>query len=261
MLAMNEVIAILSFAVLATLVVTASRLGTTSLFVISVTFILLSNITIRIPIRVFGVEFPWALIVYSLVYFTTNLVVEFRGKNTAYRLATTNVAVQILLWGYIWASLAITPTQNGFDSYSSMNQLLGTTKQISVAALLASIGPFLGILTYSRLRQKWEEYSVKYSNSPGRLGKFIRNRMTAIVVTNKISTFVGQIVNTVLFFAIANVDYHMDKSAIIAVILSSCVVKMVIAVADIPFLILAVTLLTSRGASQLPKDLVTESSH
>ena len=85
--------------------------------------------------------------------------------------------------------------------------------------------------------------------------------MTAIVVTNKISTFVGQIVNTVLFFAIANVDYHMDKSAIIAVILSSCVVKMVIAVADIPFLILAVTLLTSRGASQLPKDLVTESSH
>jgi uncharacterized integral membrane protein (TIGR00697 family) len=247
---MNEVVTILSFVILATLVVTASRLGTTSLFVLSVTFILLSNITIGIPIRVFGIEFPWALIVYSLVYFITNLVCEFRGKTTAYQLAITNVTVQIVFWGYIWASLALTPVENAKGVFTAMNLLLGATPQVSVAALLASVGPFVGIFMYSQLRKKWQTLALKYEGNSTPTGRVVKEKMLAIIVINKLSTFIGQIVNTVVFFAVADLNWHTDISALTHVVMSSVAVKIVIAIADVPFLILAIKFLSLRESSR-----------
>ena len=257
---MNEVVTVLSFAVLAMLVVTAARIGTISLFVLSATYIFLSNITIGMPIRVFGVEFPWAIIVYSLVYFIVNLTCEFHGEGAAYRLAATNVCVQVILWGYVWASLIITPASSGIHSYNAMNQLFGTTKQISVAALLASVGPFLGIFIYSWLRRRWEALAVKYENSSGPAARIFKHRMLAIVIRNKVSTFAGQIVNTIVFFTVASFNSHTETSLIISVIVSSCIVKMIVAIADVPFLILAANLLTFKTASKSSSDVALSSA-
>lgn len=110
---MNELTAAVSFFALASLVVAAARLGHTALFVLSVTFILLSNITVQMPVTVFGMEISWAIIIYSMVYFITDLLCEYHGRRMGYRLAATNLAVQIILWAYVWASLQVTPVESG----------------------------------------------------------------------------------------------------------------------------------------------------
>jgi uncharacterized PurR-regulated membrane protein YhhQ (DUF165 family) len=169
------------------------------------------------------------------------------------------VGAQILLWGYIWSSLALTPVQSGKDGYIAMNKLLGTSKQISVAALLASVGPFLGIFVYSWLRQKWDAHAVKFNSSSSAAGSFFKSTTLGIVSINKLSTFAGQIVNTVVFFAVSNFNSQTDTSVIISIIVSSCVVKCVIAIADIPFLIIAVNLMAAQRQLKASSDVVTES--
>lgn len=196
---MNEISAILSFIGLALVVLVAAKLGKTALFVLSSTFIIVSNITVQMPVNVFGMEISWAIIIYSLVYFITDILCEYHGKANGYRLAATNLAVQIILWAYVWASLQVTPVSSGQEVYLTMEKLFGTTAQITFAALVASAGPFLDIYVFSWIRQKWDSEAGKHVDENTYLANLFRNRVLSLVARNKLSTFVGQILNTAIF--------------------------------------------------------------
>jgi queuosine precursor transporter len=234
---MNELIAVLSFIGFAIAVVVAARLGKTALFVLSATFIIISNVTVQMPVAVFGMEISWAIIIYSLIYFITDILCEYHGKTTGYRLAATNLAVQLILWAYVFLSLQVTPVESGKAMYGTMEKLFGTTAQVTFAAIVASAGPFLDIFVFSWIRQKWDVVAQRHIDGKTALALLFNNRVLALVARNKLSTLAGQIVNTVLFFSLALFDTGIPTGTLVSIIVSASAIKVLIALADIPFLI------------------------
>lgn len=218
---MNEAIAIGSFVVLVLLVMAAARLGKTYLFILSTAFILVSNITVQIPVNVFGATISWAVIVYSMIYLITDILSECYKRATAYKLAACNLAVQVLLWSYVWSSLQVEPTAGGDRSFATMRDLFSTTARITFAAIIASAGAFLDIWVYEWLMKRKQTGFI-----------------SRLWVRNNLSTWLGQSLNTVIFFVLALYG-EVETRTLVSIILTAVLVKIVIAACDTPFLYLA----------------------
>lgn len=222
----NLLVAGVSFGLFVLVVLAAARLGRVYLFGLSIAFILVSNITVQMAVEIVpGVEISWAIIIYSLVYLITDLVIEFYGRSAAYWLAATNLAVQLLLWTYVWLSLQVVPASSGTSTqvYETMRLLFGTTSQITIAAVLASVGPFLDITTTSLIRNYLKHRKI--------VGGTIAN----LILRAKLSTFIGEVINTVVFFSIALMGTGLPWSSRVSIIVSATVAKWVISAADAPF--------------------------
>lgn len=236
---MNELVAIGSFCLFAGAVIVAARLGKTALFVLSSTFIIVSNFTVQMPIRVFGVEISWAIIIYSLVYLITDILCEYHGKQNGYRLAGTNLVVQIIVWAYVFMSLKVMPQESGKAAYETVERLFGTTAQVTFAAIVAAAGPFLDIYVFSWIRQKWDTIAAQHIHRGGLYSLSLRNKVLALIARNKLSTFAGQVLNTILFFSIALLNTGVPAKTVGSIIVSASAVKIAFAIADIPFLVIA----------------------
>ena len=216
---MNEIIALSTFALLCFAVAYASQLGLKHLYVLSVFIILSSNVTVGIQVDMFGVAVSLGIIIYSIIYLVTDVVSEFYEENEAYKLALTNVVVQVMFWIYIFLSLNTTPS-GGQEAYQSMEGLFSTTARITVAALVASLGAFADIWFYEWLLGKARKKSDK-RDAPN------------LWFRNLASTFLGQSINTALFFTIALYGVVPD---LLSIILSAIAIKWAIAILDTPFL-------------------------
>lgn len=224
----NFLVAVASFVLFLGVVLAAARAGKPYLFGLSVTFILISNITVQMNVEIFpSVTISWAIIIYSLVYLITDFVIEFYGRPTAYRLAAVNLGVQYLLWLYVWLSLMVTPhaAGNSAQVYSTMQALFGTTTQVSIAASIAALGPFADIFVTGRLREYLQTR------------RLFANDILNLVARTKLSTFIGEFVNTLLFFGIVLIGTGTDMRAVISIIASATAVKWAIALLDAPFLV------------------------
>lgn len=230
----NELVAITSFLVLGALVLAAGKLGKTALFVLSATFIAVSNITVQITVPVFGLTISWAIIVYSMVYLITDILCEYYGKAVAYRLAATNLAVQFILWGYVYLSSFVEPSSTPANEsmFEVMRKMFGTSSQVSLAALLASLGPFLDITIFGVIKKWWTNRTL--SRAAGRESSWIR--LLHVIIRNKLSTLVGQCVNTIVFFTIALLGAELTTQQLVSVIASACLVKIIVAIMDVPLL-------------------------
>ncbi|MDY6945741.1 MAG: queuosine precursor transporter, partial [Pseudomonadota bacterium] len=223
----NLLIGLAIFFVFVLVSLAAARAGKVYLFATSITFILISNITVQMSVELLpGVVISWAVIIYSLVYLVTDFVIEFYGRSEAYRLAVVNLVVQYVLWLYVWLSLMVHPAPLGDSDavYTTMKSLFGTTTQISVAATIAAVGPFADILITDRFR----EYL--------KTRRLFRHEILNIVARAKLSTLIGEFINTVLFFSIALMGTGLDAGSLASIILSATAVKWAIAALDAPFL-------------------------
>ncbi len=215
---MNELLAVGSFVLLGIAILVAARLGQMYLFVLSAFIIVATNVTVGIQVDVFGFSISWAVIIYSLIYLITDILSEFYEKFTAYKLAASNVVVQILFWVYLFISTLVVPSA-GADAFESMQTLFATTPRVTVAALVASAGAFVDIWFYEWLRdrfRKGEDEVAPY-----------------LWLRNNLSTWIGQSVNTALFFTIALYGVLPNLGSII---ISAIIIKVAIAVLDTPIL-------------------------
>lgn len=215
---MNEVVVIATFTLLCLAVAVATRWGLKQLYILSAFIILASNVTVGIQIDVFGVAISLGVIIYSIVYLVTDVVSEFFERNEAYKLAATNVVVQVVFWIYVFMSIQTTPS-GGQEAYDAMGSLFSSTARITIAALVASLGAFADIAVYEWMLRK-----------AGREGDRYAPKMW---LRNILSTFFGQSINTAIFFTIALYGVVPNLGSII---LSAIFIKWAIALLDTPFL-------------------------
>ena len=216
---MNELIAITTFTLLCFAVACAARFGLKQLYVLSVFIILASNVTVGIQVNVFGVAVSLGVIIYSIIYLVTDVVSEFFEENEAYKLAFTNVIVQIMFWIYIFLSVN-TVHSGGEEAFKAMETLFSTSARITVAALVASLGAFGDIWFYEWLLRKARKKSDN-------------NRTSKLWLRNIASTFFGQSINTAIFFTIA---LYGKVPNLASIIISAIAIKWAIALLDTPFL-------------------------
>lgn len=215
---MNELLALSTFILLCLAVASAAKLGLKQLYVMSVFIILASNVTVGIQVDLFGVAVSLGVIIYSIIYLVTDIVSEFHERYEAYKLAATNVLVQVAFWIYILLSINSTPS-GGQEAYSALETLFSSTARITLAALVASLGAFIDIFFYEWMLKKAAVAETQYAPR-----MWLRNIM---------STFIGQSVNTALFFTIALYGVVPNLTSII---ISAIAIKWAIAVLDTPFL-------------------------
>lgn len=215
---MNEIVAISTFALLCFTVASATRFGLKQLYVMSIFIIIASNVTVGIQVDIFGIPVSLGVIIYSIIYLLTDIISEFHEENEAYKLAITNLSVQIAFMIYIYISLKVTPS-GGETSYNAMSSLFSTTSRITIAAIVASLGAFVDIYFYEWLLKR----SSKNKNGYPR----------KMWLRNVLSTFLGQSINTAIFFTIAL--YGVIPN-LIAVVISAIAIKWAIACLDTPFL-------------------------
>lgn len=224
---MNLIVALISFAALLLLVLLAARGGKPYLFAASVAFIIMSNITVQMNTEIVpGVVISWAIIIYSMVYLVTDFVIEFYGRSAAYRLAALNLGVQYVLWGYVWLSLMANPitTDASPQVYQTMRSLFGTSTQVTIAATIAALGPFSDIFATARLREFLKSRQI------------FQNDALNVLVRAKLSTLIGEFVNTLLFFGIILVGSGVDSYTLASIVISATLVKWAISMLDAPFL-------------------------
>jgi queuosine precursor transporter len=223
----NLLVACAVFVVFVLVVLWAARAGKSYLFALSVTFILISNITVQMSVELLpGTVISWAIIIYSLVYLITDFVIEFYGRAEAYRLAAANLLAQYVLWGYVWLSLMVEPAAAAASVavYGTMKSLFGTTTQITIAASVAALGPFADIFVTGRVREYLKRHLL------------FRHEVLNLIARAKLSTLIGELINTVLFFSIALFGTGVEMHALVSIVLSATIVKWIIAALDAPFL-------------------------
>ncbi len=220
----NEAFALVSFLIFMVLVLIATRMGKMYLFILSTSFILLSNITIQIPVRVVTLPITWAVIIYSPIYLITDILNEFYDRTQAYKLAACNLIVQLFLWGYVYLSLQVTPLPEGTAAYKTMNDLFASTARITFAAMIAALGPFVDIFIYQRIQER----------AMARGGW-----LSKLWLRNNLSTWVGQTSNTFVFFVVAFYGQFQQEGLLLSIIATALVVKLAMAVGNTPFIYLA----------------------
>ena len=215
---MNELVAVSTFVLLCISIGIATWWGLKQLYVLSVFTILASNVTVGIQADLFGVSVSLGVIIYSIIYLVTDVVSEFYKRNEAYKLALTNVLVQIGFFIYIFISTNVIPS-GGQTAYDAMNALFSSTARITVAAIVASLGAFVDIYFYEWMLKKASIQGKRYAPK--------------MWLRNILSTFFGQSVNTALFFTIA---LYGVVPNLISIIISAIAIKWAIAILDTPFL-------------------------
>lgn len=218
----NELGAIVTFFMLALGVVIFFRLGRHYLFAYSAFIIVASNATVSITVSLVGFSVSLGVIIYSIVYLITDCLSEFGEKNAAYKLAVSNLLVQVIFWVYILMVLQSQPDTDGStETFGHLTSLYSTTPQITLAALVASLGAFLDIWVYQRIKRYSEKNKV----------------LKSLALRNNASTFIGQAVNTALFFGIALYGV-VDMGQMVSIIAAAVAVKWIISLLDTPFLYL-----------------------
>jgi len=217
---LDETLAIVSFILGGMAVLFCAHFGKKYLFALSTFIIVATNATVGIQVELFGFSVSWGVILYSLIYIITDILSEFDEKNSAYQLAITNVAIQIIFWSYIFLTLPLKNVQTG-ETFNALSQLYSVTPRITIAAIIASLGAFVDVWIYQKIR----EWAIKRESSLG-----------SLVIRNNISTFIGQTVNTVLFFGIA---LYGVVPNIVDIILGAVFFKWIIALLDTGIILLA----------------------
>ena len=216
----NETIAVVTFLGLGFSILIFLRLGRPFLFAFSSFIIVASNATVGIEAVVFGIPVSLGVIIYSLIYLITDILSETYEKNAAYKLAISNLLVQVLFWAYIFINIPVS-VSFGQEVHENMVNLYSATPRITVAALVASLGAFADIWIYETVHRVFRDRT---------------DFLGTLWFRNNLSTIIGQSINTTLFFGIALYGVLPNLPIII---LGAIGIKVAIALFDTPFLYLA----------------------
>jgi queuosine precursor transporter len=221
----NELLWILLLLVTFLLQILAYRLfGKTGLYIWIAMAVILANIQVMKTIGIFGLVTAMGNILYSTTFLTTDIISENYGKKEAQKavwigffiLVTTTIVMQISLRFIAHESDALSP---------ALQQIFGLLPRIAIASLIAYLT--------SQLHDVWAFNFWKKLYK----GKYLWLR-------NNLSTMTSQLIDNILFTWIAFVGLFglfgwnqvFGWSIIIQIFLVSYVMKVIVAIADTPFI-------------------------
>lgn len=217
---MNEILwIVMLIANFGAILVVYRLFGTIGLFVWMPIATITANIQVLKTIEIFGLTATLGNIVYASSFLVTDIFSELYGKQKA-RLAVLSGFVAIIaVTGLTNLALVFEPAESDFvqESLEVVFGFLPRVAGASVAAYLVS--QFHDVWAYALLRRL----------IPSRRFLWIRNNL---------STMVSQLIDSVVFTALAFWGVF-ELSIFLEILLTTYVLKFVVAAADTPFLYLA----------------------
>ncbi|WP_153730603.1 queuosine precursor transporter [Sporosarcina obsidiansis] len=189
---------------------------------IFVGLLILSNI-LAIKLVSFGswIVLPAAAIVYVCTYPILDVLTETYGKEAARQTVLTGLIAQLISIFFIWLAIHL-PAAPFYEDQEAFQTIFSAGFRVTLASLIAYIvSQNLDVTIFHKLKEKHGEKKL-----------WIRNNA---------STMASQLVDTVIFIAIAFYG-TMPLSALLGLILTQYVFKFVVAILDTPLVYLLVAL-------------------
>ncbi|MDY7000598.1 MAG: queuosine precursor transporter [Thermodesulfobacteriota bacterium] len=216
---MNELLW-LGFALLdLTLVLVVFKLfGRSGLFAVIVFSLLLCNIQVMKTVELFGLTTTLGNVLYASVFFATDLLSEFFGKDAAKKGVLLGFLALAAATLYMQIALLFVPAPEDF-AQPHLAVIFGFMPRV----VLASMAAYL----VSQWHDVWAFHFWKQKTR----GRFLWLR-------NNLSTLVSQLLDSVIFCVIAFVGVF-ESGVWVQILVTTYVFKVIVAVLDTPFIYLA----------------------
>lgn len=176
---------------------------------------IICNIQVVVTVELFGMVATLGNVVYSSIFLATDILSEHYGRREARR------GVWIGFYSLVWATIAMqfaihfTPDESDF-MIGHLRELFGVMPRVVVASLAAYI--------ISQHHDIWSFLFWKEKTA----GKHLWLR-------NNLSTWVSQLIDSVVFTAVAFLGVF-EMSVLIQIVITTYVLKIIVALIDTPFL-------------------------
>ena len=181
---------------------------------------ILANIEVTKSIYLFGLSTTAGSVLYASTFLCTDILSEKYGKKSAQKAVYIGTAVSILWLVGTQITLALKPNESDFIN-ESLTNVLNTVPRIMVASLIAYIiSQSVDVMMYHLI---WKKTG---------------NNKTGLWIRNNGSTLTSQLVDSVIFVTIAFLGVYETK-VFISILVTTYLLKAVIALMDTPFIYLA----------------------
>lgn len=192
--------------------------GRTGLFALIVFNLLLCNIQVMKTIELFGLTTTLGNILYASVFLSTDMIGEFHGKKDAQKAVMLGFVTLLMMVGYMQLALLFQPAADDF-AQPHLSALFGFMPRIALGSLAAYL--------LSQMHDVWAFHYLKKKTGGRHL--WLRNNL---------STMTSQLLDSVVFCVIA--FYGLFPTAVLMeIVISTYIVKLLVAALDTPFLYLA----------------------
>ncbi len=216
---MNEMLW-LGFAVLdLTMVLVVFRLfGRTGLFALIVLNLLLCNIQVMKTVQLFGLTTTLGNVLYASIFFATDLLSEFFGKDAAKKGVLLGFLALVMATLYMQIALIFVPAAEDF-AQPHLAVIFGFMPRVALASMVAYL--------VSQWHDVWAFHFWKQKTK----GRFLWLR-------NNASTLASQLLDSLIFCVIAFVGVF-ESGVWVQILVTTYVFKVIVAVLDTPFIYLA----------------------
>jgi hypothetical protein len=216
---MNELFWILMLVLNFLAIMTAFRLwGKIGLFIWIPISVIVANIQVTETVVLFGLEATLGNIVYGTSFLATDLINECYGKKEARKAVWIGFFALIVMTVLMNAALLFIPAESDF-AHESLKNIFSIMPRIATGSLIAYLAAnFEDIWSF----ELWRRFK------PGKVWLWLRS---------KASTFVSQIIDTVLFTLIAFWGVY-PWEVLWQIMFTTYLLKWIVAVCDTPFMYL-----------------------
>ena len=195
-------------------------LGREGLMIVIASSIILCNLQVMKITTLFGVTVTLGNVLYGSIFFATDLLNEIYGKAAARKGVLIGFISLLLMTGVMQLALLFSVVDNAWalQVQDSMSVLFGFLPRIAVASVAAYL--------ISQFHDVWAFHFIRSKTS----GKHLWLR-------NNLSTMVSQLIDSIVFCGIAFWGV-LPGELFIEILISTYVIKFVIAAFDTPFMYL-----------------------
>ncbi|MBF9018596.1 MULTISPECIES: queuosine precursor transporter [unclassified Oceanispirochaeta] len=206
--------------------------GKTGLFIWIPIAAIIANIQVLKLVDLFGINATLGNIVYASSFLVTDILSENYGKKTATKAVFVGFLSLIASMVLFQAALWFTPSADDW-AQEALKNIFGLMPRIVLASLLAfGISQLHDVWAYNFWKRKWPA------------DRFIWIR-------NNASTMVSQLIDSVVFTAVAFAG-QLPMNVLIQIFISTYVLKWLVAAMDTPFIYLAVRMYKS---GKIPEEI------
>jgi hypothetical protein len=217
---MNELFWLGMLALNFVLIMLAFRLwGKLGLYIWIPISVIVANIQVTKNVQLFGLEATLGNIVYATGFLATDILSELYGKKESLRAVAIGFFSLVAMTVLMQMSLVFIPAESDLAD-PSLHQIFGLMPRIALASLIAYL--------ISNVHDIWA-FEFWKQKKPGKNTLWLRNNL---------STFVSQLIDTLVFTLIAFFGVY-PTNVLIQIIISTYLLKWAVAIFDTPFMYLA----------------------
>ncbi len=192
--------------------------GGVGLYGLIVFNLILCNIQVLKTVELFGLTTTLGNILYASVFLSTDLLGEYYGKERARKAVLLGFVALVLATVYMQIALRFIPATSDFAD-PHLQAIFGLLPRLAVASMTAYL--------ISQLHDIWAFHFWKE-----------RTQGRHLWLRNNLSTMVSQLLDSTIFCAIAFIGVF-PRSVWLEILLTTYLVKLVVAAMDTPFIYLA----------------------